>query len=89
MMMTQYVTAKIDKTLQNSKCLFRGDRDKTMNHIISKYRKLVQKVYKTRLDWVRKVIHRESCKHFKSDHTRKCYKQNPESVVENETHKGL
>ena len=50
--------AKIDNTQQNSKCVLCGDRDKTVNHI-SKYSKLAQKVYKSRHDWLGKVIHWE------------------------------
>ena len=51
-----YVKAKIDKTQQNSKRRLCGDRDKTINHK-SKYSKLMQREYKTKHDWVRKVIH--------------------------------
>ena len=61
-----------------------GDRDEMINHIISK---LVQKEYKIRHDWVGKVIHWGLCKKFKFDHTNKWYLHNPESVLENETHK--
>ena len=45
----------------------------------------MQKDDKARLDWVGKVIHRELLKKLKFDHTNKAY--NPESVLENETHK--
>ena len=51
---TNYVKAKIDRTQQNSKCRLCGDRDETINPIISKRRKLAQKAYKTRHDWVGK-----------------------------------
>ena len=51
--------------------------------------KLVQRDYKTRHDGVAGVIHRELCKKFKFDHTTKWYMHNPESIVENETHKFL
>ena len=44
-----------------------------------------QKKYKTRHDWMGKVIHWESSKKFKFDHTNKWYMHNPESVLENET----
>ena len=63
------------------------DRDETINHIISECSKLAQKEYKTRHDWVGKVIHRELCKKLKFDHTNKWYMHYPESVQENETHK--
>ena len=45
--------------------------------------------YKTRHDWVGKVIHWELCKKFKFDHTNKWYMHNPASVLENDTHKLL
>ena len=47
------------------------------------------KKYKTRHDWVGKVIHWELCKKFKFDHTNKLYIHNHESVLENVTHKVL
>ena len=52
-----HIKARIDKTQQNSKCRLCGDRDETINHIISECSKLAQKEYKTRHDWVGKVIH--------------------------------
>ena len=81
--------ARIDKTQQNSKCRLCGDRDETINHIISECSKLAQKEYKTRHDWVGKVIHWEMCKKFKLDHTNKWYMHNPAPVLENNTHKLL
>ena len=44
----------------------------------------------TRHDWVGKVIHREQFKNFKKfkfDHENKWYMHNPESFLENETHR--
>ena len=37
---TNQIKARIDKTQQNSKCRLRGDRDETINHIISECSKL-------------------------------------------------
>ena len=54
-----------------------GGRDETINHIISQCSKLIQKVYKTRHDWVEKVIHWELCKKLKFDHTNKWSLLNP------------
>ena len=71
---------------QNSKC---RDRDETINHIISDCSKLVQKEYKTRHDWVRKVIYWELCKKCKFDYTNKRYMHNPESVFEKEPQTSL
>ena len=81
--------ARIDKTQQNSKCRLCGDRDETINHIISKCSKLAQREYKARHDWVGKVIHWEMCKKFKFDHTNKWYMHKPAPVLENATHKLL
>ena len=51
--------------------------------------KLARKEYKTRHDWVGKVIHLELCKKMPSYHTTKWYMQNSESILENEIHKIL
>ena len=72
---------------QNSRYSLCGDRTETINHIISEFRKLAQKEYKTRHNWVGKVIHWEFCKKLKFDHMNKWYMHNPDSVLENETHK--
>ena len=53
---TNHIKAGIDKTEQNSRCRLCGDRDETINHIISECSKLAQKEYETRHDWVGKVI---------------------------------
>ena len=83
---TNYIKAKIDKTQQIRSCRLWRDRDETINPIISECNKLAQKEYKTRHDWVGKVIDWELCKNFKFDHTNKWYMHNSESVRENETH---
>ena len=84
---TNHIKARTDKTQFNSKCRLCGDRDETINHIISECSKLAQKEYKTRHDWVGKVIHWEMCKKFKFDHTNKWYMHNPAPVLEKDTHK--
>ena len=45
--------------------------------------------HQTRLDWSGKVIHGELCKKLEFDYTDKWYMLNPESVLENKTHKLL
>ena len=65
---TNHTKARIDKTQQNSKCRLCGDRDETINHIISECSKLTLKEYKARHDWVSKLIHWEMCKKFRFDH---------------------
>ena len=66
-----------------------GDRDETINHIISECSKLALREYKARYDWVDKVIHWEMCKILKFDHTNKWYMHNPAPVLKNATHKLL
>ena len=58
-----HIKARLDKTQQNSKCWLCGDGDETINHI-SKCRKLALKEYRTRHDWVGKVIHWETTQHL-------------------------
>ena len=84
-----HIKAGIDKTQQNSKCSLCGDRDETINHIISECRKIVLKEYKTRHDWVSKMIHWEMCKKLKFDHTNKWYIHNLTPLLENYLHKLL
>ena len=57
--------------------------------MISECSKLAQKEYKTRHDWMGKVIHREMCKKFKFGHTNKWYMRKQASILENDTHKFL
>ena len=61
-------------------CEERGE----MVNYINKCSKLAQKKYKTKHDWVRKVIHKELCKRLKFNHTTKWYMHKPEFVLENE-----
>ena len=56
---TNQITARVDKTQQNTKCRLCGDGDEAINHIISECSKLALKEYKIRHDWVGKVIHWE------------------------------
>ena len=73
---TNYIKARIEKTQQNSKCRLCGDKNETINHIISECSKLAQKEYQNTQDWVDKVIHWEMCNKFKFDHTNKWYMYN-------------
>ena len=86
---TNLIKARIDKMQQNNKCRLCVDKDEPINHMISKCCKLAQKEYKTRHDWVGKVIHWVMYKKLKFDHMNKWYMHNPVSVLENDTHKLL
>ena len=59
-----------------------------IKHIVSECSKLAQKEFKTRNDWVGKMIHLELCKRLNFDHITKWHKQE-ESILENEMHKIL
>ena len=74
-----YIKAKIDKTQQNCKGTLCEHREETVDHIISEYSKPKQKEYKTKHNWVGKVIYWELCKRFKFGHAHKWYMQKPES----------
>ena len=50
---------------------------------------MLQKGYKTRFDWVGKVIHWKLCKKLKFDQITERYMHKPESVPQNGTHKVL
>ena len=69
-------TKQRHKTQQNSRWRLCGDRDETFNRTISECSKLAQKEYKTRHDYLVKMIHWELCKKFKFDHTNKWYLHN-------------
>ena len=69
-----YIKARIDKTQQNCKCWLCGDKDETINHITSECNTLATNEFKTRHDWVGKVIHKGMCKEFRFDHKNKWYK---------------
>ena len=53
---TYYIIANINNTQKNGRCRLYGDRTETVNHIISECSKLASKEYKSKHDWVRKVI---------------------------------
>ena len=81
--------AKIDyiqKRITYSLC---GDRDETIDHIVSECRKLAKIEYKNKHDWVGNMIQYESCKKMKFHYMNKWYMPQSESVLENEMHEIL
>ena len=56
---TNFVNARIDKAQQNSICRQCSDRDKMIIHIMSKCSKIVQREFKTRAEWVGKMMNWE------------------------------
>ena len=66
-----------------------GESEERVNHIISQNSKRALKEYKTRNDWVGKMIQKELCKRLKVDHTTKRYMEKPVSTRKNQTYKDL
>ena len=66
-----------------------GERDEIVKYIITEYSKLAQKEYKTRYNWVRKIIHWELYKRLNFDLIDKWHMYKPESVWEKKTYKIL
>ena len=65
-----------------------GYAEKEMKQV-SECSKPAPKEYKSRHDWVGKVIYWGLCKGLKFDYIAKCYIHKPESILENEIHKVL
>ena len=75
-----YIKARIDKTQQNSKYWLCGDRDQTTKKNYKRMQQIGAKEYKTRHDWVGKVIHWELWKKLKFEHVNKWYIHNTETT---------
>ena len=73
----------IDKMPQNTRWGLCGNRGETINHITRECSKLAQREYKTRYDWMGKVIQWELCKNLKFDHTNKWYTKRSCWIVPN------
>ena len=67
---------KSSSSYDYNKCRLCGE---TVNHI-SECSKLAQKDYKSRYDWVGKVISQELCKRIKFDHAERWYMLKSEFV---------
>ena len=77
----------IINTQQTNKRWSCGERDEMVNH--ERMQQTSAKKFKSRHDWVGKVIHRKLCKRLKFNHITKWYMHKSESVRVNETHKIL
>ena len=81
---TNHVKAKIDKAQQNSKWGLWGEKDETIDQIISESSKLKEVKDKVRLS--KKAINLELCKRTNFDHTVKLYVYKQEYFQENGIH---
>ena len=68
LLLTNLLIDKIDYSLKNSLCRLCSDEDETVNHTINKYSKIASKEYKTKSDWMGKVIQLDLFKWLKFDY---------------------
>ena len=81
---TNVIKAKIDNTQEQSKCRMCGEKDETVNHLISECSKMAQREYKRRHDWVGRRVHWDVCKKYGIVLNDKWYQHEPGSVIEND-----
>ena len=84
---SNYIEAKIDNEQRNNNWKLWGNKDEMINHIESKWGKLVQKEYKTWHDWVDKLIHWKLRKKLKFNYSTKWRIHKPEFIQQNAIHK--
>ena len=61
-----------------------GEKDETVNHLISECSKMAQREYKRRHDWVGRRVHWDVCKKYGIVVNDKWYQYEPGSVIEND-----
>ena len=81
---TNVIKAKIDNTQEQSKCRMCGEKDETVNHLISECSKMAQREYKRRHDWVGRRVHWDVCRKYGIEVKDKWYQHEPGSVIEND-----
>ena len=81
---TNVIEAKIDNTQEQSKCRMCGEKDETVNHLISECSKMAQREYKRRHDWVGRRVHWDVCKKYGIVVNDKWCQHEPGSVIEND-----
>ena len=86
---TNVIKAKIDNTQEQSKCRMCGEKDETVNHLISECSKMAQREYERRHDWVGRRVHWDVSKKYGIVVNDKWYQHEPGSVIENDKSKIL
>ena len=81
---TNAIKAYIDKSQEQSKCRMCGERDETVNHLVSECSKLAQREYKRRHDWVGRRVHWEVCRMYGIEVKGKWYEHDAAPVAEND-----
>ena len=78
------IKAKIDKTHENSICRMYGKAEESVNHVLFKCSKLVQKERKTWHNQFEMKIHWEICRKYRIEVNEKWQEDKPEVVLEND-----
>ena len=81
---TNAIKAYIDKSQEQSKCRKCGERDETVNHLVSECSKMAQREYKRRHDWVARRVHWEVCRMYGIEVKDKWCEHDTAPVTENE-----
>ena len=86
---TNLVKAKIGKSQRDSLCRVYRKEDESIDHVVSRCSKLVQKEYKRRHDNLGEIVHWKFARKCNFEAGDKWYDHEPESVLENEDFKIL
>jgi hypothetical protein len=86
---TRKIMHDIDHRNMDPKCRLCGQKDETVEHLVSAYPKLAQTEYKARHDKVAAILHWRLCKKFSIPVERDWYRHTIQPVVENSSVKIL
>ena len=81
---TNYIKSKIHGQNISPKCRLCGDKDETIDHIVSGCSKLAQSEYKKRHDKVASAVHWSMCKNYNIPCSDKWYTHQADKVAEND-----
>ena len=81
---TNAIKVHIDKQGGSALCRLCGDKEETVDHLVSCCSKIAQTDYKGRHDKVAASLHWSLCRHFGFPHAEKWYEHRAEKILENE-----
>jgi hypothetical protein len=81
---TRYIKWAIDKTTDDPKCRWCGDRYESVQHLVAGCSILANSEYKERHNKAASIVHWRMCQKYGIDVHKQCYRHVPLSVVENE-----
>jgi hypothetical protein len=86
---TNAIKAKIDKTINSSKCRLCKEREETVDHLVSACSKIAQTEYKARHNKVATMLHWSLCQKYNLPAADKWWEHKVEKVVQNDDAKIL